>query len=389
MASWFLLLGVSLVGSAPFFFKHTRWPLLALAVYAGLLVFATSCLRRAGGPIGRALESGWFPILGVVAVGALNLVVYPAMREVASPSTAPDALIEPARLLLLGAYPYAAELPGRVPVSPGPGWLLLNLPLVAWGLVPLLMPLYLGACGWALWSVRRQARSASVFLCLLLTCLNFLQKSVEGHDLFAVTCAMTTVTIAVWSSQSSPRRLLILGALAGVIATARVPFLLHPLGVAALLLSDRRACFTFGVPAFVVAIGLHVGFWLWGESVHAAYQPMHVFGRAQAALGGAGLVAAAMLWGAVEWGLGRRVPRHLADWLFHHWHLLFVPFALVGVAELLRADPIDLAHWEGKNYVTFTLPLLAASLALRWAGTEDGGAPGGEQGGAAPLSSGG
>ena len=143
------------MGSAPFFFKHTRWPFLALVVYAGLLVFGTSCLPRAGGPIGRALDSRWFPILGVIAVGVLNLVVYPAMREVSSPSTAPDALIETARLFLLGDYPYAAELPGRTPVSPGPGWLLLNLPLVAWGLLPLLLAVYLGGGAWAVWSVRR------------------------------------------------------------------------------------------------------------------------------------------------------------------------------------------------------------------------------------------
>jgi len=377
MPSWFLLICVSLIGSAPFFFKHTRWPLLGLAMYAGLVVLGTSRLRRARGFVGRALDSPWFPILGVVAVGLLNELVYPAMRGVSSPSTAPDALVEPVRLLLVGEYPYAAELPGRVPVSPGPGWILLNLPLIALGLVPLLMPVYLAGCVWALWSVRRQARAASLFLCLLFTCLNFLQKSVEGHDLFAVTCAMTTITIVVWSDQSSPRRLFALGLLAGLVATARVPFLLHPLGVAAFLLPDRRASLAFGVPSLVVAMGLHAGFWWWGEYAHAAYQPMHVFARAQIALGVSGLVAGAALWGAFEWGLQRRAARRLRDWLFHHWRLLFIPFALVGIAELFRADPMDLARWEGKTYVTFSLPLLAASLALRWAGSEERGEKGG------------
>jgi hypothetical protein len=200
-----VFIAVSIVGSAPFVFKHLAHPGEVLFAYSALVILCVILARRSDGPVDGILIRRWTPISVIIALAALNLAVYPSMRVVSFPSTAPDALIEPVRLLLAGGYPYAAHLPGGVPASPGPGWLLLNLPLIASGLLPLLMPFYLGLAAWMLASVVTKARVASLFVLLLLICLNFLQKSVEGQDLFAAVCAMTAVTAGVWSRRSTPQ----------------------------------------------------------------------------------------------------------------------------------------------------------------------------------------
>jgi len=363
---------VCVVGSAPFFDKHVPYPGGALLVYTGCLFGGLVVLRRPVGPLRSLLESAWTPVSLIAALAVLDLVVHPAMRAAADASTAPDALIEPTRRLLAGDPPYAAVLPGRVPASPGPGWLLLNLPFTALGGLALLNPAYLAVAAGVLASVSGSRWIRSWFVLLSFACLNFLQKSVEGHDLFAVSFAMVAVTALAWSKRSDPRGLGWLGAVAGLVATARVPFVIHPLLVGLLLWPQRRSALAFLLSALTVLTVCHLGFFAWGRHADLVYQPLHVLERAQAALGPGWLAGFALAWGlAAIWGR-RRAAGRLDRWFSFHWVLMFVPFALVGLAELFRADPMALASWEGKNYVTFTLPLLTAAVATQWSREVEG-----------------
>ena len=54
------------------------------------------------------------------------------------------------------------------------------------------------------------------------------------------------------------------------------------------------------------------------------------------------------------------------------WVSVDASFALVGLAERIRAEPLERATWTGKNDVTFTLPLRAAAMAMRWAREGEG-----------------
>lgn len=352
--------------------KHGPRPAPAAIVYVCLLLGAGVWLMQADiGALDRRADgyavSRWLWLWPCIALAMANAVLYPGTRIVPAPSSAPDALIEPARRLLGGVYPYASPLWSGAPISPGPGWIVVHAPLTLSGLIWLVVPLHLGLAGYM---VSRLAGpfSAAAFCTALLALPPFLQMSLVGHDLFAVSCACVVVTLGVyeWTLDSArshrSRWWLAWGIATGVVATARVPLvMLVPLLAVLVARSDARGAVKFAAVAGGVAAAWHLPFFLWGRALGVAYQPLHVFGRA----GRAGLPAILMglLLAAIATVLlWRRGAHHAGDWLLLLWTTVGIPFAAVGLGELSNLDQIKWSDWEGKIYASFGLPVLLAAL---------------------------
>jgi hypothetical protein len=203
------------------------------------------------------------------------------------------------------------------------------------------------------------------FVLLVVALPAFLQMSFVGHDLFAIGCAMTTVTLGLYHQASRPSRWFFAWSLAaGVIATARVPLAAFVGALALLLMSKSpRLAARFAAIAGVTVAATHLLFFAWGNSLDLPYQPFHVFGRAGRA--GAlvlpiGLLLSAGV-AALQWGRGFH---QAADWLRLVWAIAGLPFVVVGLGELLGPTGMAWSIWEGKVYAGFGLPLLVAAIVL-------------------------
>lgn len=92
-----------------------------------------------------------------------NVLLYPGTRTLHARSSAPDALIEPARRMAAGGHPYAGVLFDGAPISPGPGWIAIHAPLTAVGLVWLVVPLIVLVPALGVLLSRVDRRAAAIF----------------------------------------------------------------------------------------------------------------------------------------------------------------------------------------------------------------------------------
>src|SRR5690348_17352262 len=116
------------ITGAAAFAKHSTYPVLLTIAYAAIVgiggrvwVVRGGVRPRGGGAI------IWVTLCVMLAIA--NAGLYPRTRLVEARSSAPDALIEPARRLVSGVHPYAQRLAGDTPISPGPGWIAVHAPL--------------------------------------------------------------------------------------------------------------------------------------------------------------------------------------------------------------------------------------------------------------------
>ncbi len=306
----------------------------------------------------------WLSAVFILAV--LNSFLYPLTRQTAHPSTAPDALTEPARAFFASQHPYAVTLFDGAPVSPGPGWIILNAPITLSGMIFALIPIYLAiACN----SVSRiEVWRANALVLLLVLSISFLQMNAVAHDLLAFSLAGIALTILVHRFRANVTYLALTAILCGIVATARLPFFLLPLTLAACLYrTERVKALAFAMISVAVLIAIHGVFYVWADRLSLFYQPAHVFNRAADSQSPAQFIIVVALWIAISIHVWLRTQSSLSSWFLFVWTVLFVPFAATGFAELFF-DPalsIDsIANWEGKGYVYFTAPFLAAALVL-------------------------
>jgi hypothetical protein len=303
----------------------------------------------------------------VLIVAVANFYLYEVSVFIPKTSTAPMALIEPARALFHdGLNPYSVSLFDGAPVSPGPGWIVLNAVFTLNGVISLLMPAYFFIANMFVAKWSRQ--SAFMFSLMLVISLNFLQLSVTGHDLPAFSLALVVLILALNRYHSDTRICLMIAVLTGIVATARIPFIIVPAAMGVCLMTvDRMRGIKFAVISTAAAILIHAVFFLWSVIGGHFYQPLHVFGRASGSMPAEMVYAGTFIWIVLVVVIRKRLTPEVSSWLVFIWVLLSIPFSGVGMAELLKGNILSLeswAAWEGKGYVMFTLPLLVAGLVL-------------------------
>jgi hypothetical protein len=363
---WFYLM-ITIITSAPFFMKHSpSYSSMLIGIYAFFLCSLVFIIWRFDLQKVGILNHHLLWILAVLVLTGLNIVLYPISRQTA-PGTAPNALMEPAIAFFHGgANPYSVRLFDGAPISPGPGWILLNSPFALSGLITLLTPLYLifSAVMIAKWS----KTYALVFIILLAASLCFLQMSIVGHDLPATSLALVGLAFALYRYNEDKPFLILIAILTGILATARVPFIIIPIALSICLntINHRRAI-QFAMISIGLALTIHLVFYFWTSHEHLFYQPLHVFLRASQGSQPLLLSIGTITWIIAGWYMWRHLTQDPASWAFFLYVSISIPFIFVGFGELFSNGFFSAgvwAAWEGKGYVIFTLPLLIAGLLL-------------------------
>lgn len=310
------------------------------------------------------LSSKSFWIIGVCLLAVIDLNRYSAHTHVhvVHPSTAASALIEPAQELAHAHDPYLVHLDQGAPVSPGPGWILLLAPLTLAGGVALITPLCTCICCYVMSLYSRTG--AGIFFCLLVVQPVLLSATMAGHDLFAIPVAFAALCLLAERLVDRSRHLIILAGVGGLLATSRLPMivLLLIVGLGLYRLKPRSGSLFLSV-SLSVACFLHIVFYLWTRHDGVPYQPLHLLHRAAVHSGyGMELLGIVSAMAVAAWILAR-MRGQAQDWIFAGGLFLIAAFVPIGFGELLTSHG-NLAEWEGSNYVSFALSLMAATLAL-------------------------
>src|SRR5262249_40000281 len=131
-------------------------------------------------------------VIGLVA--AMSYVLFPIAAGLRG-NTAHEAMILAGTSFLQSGAMYGQTLPLGLPISPGPGWILLTLPflnpLTYWLITPVYMALGVAVTTWFFGSIR----PAAVGLLLLSTSPLFWELVVQGHDVVPLGFAIGIVAL--------------------------------------------------------------------------------------------------------------------------------------------------------------------------------------------------
>lgn len=277
-------------------------------------------------------------------------------------STAAAAMSSTIESLVHGHGLYAVHLRGGAPVSPGPGWLLVNSPFTLAHVYALMDPVWIAVTAVVL--RRTYGRGVEVNLGLAFLCCSpaFFRLLGEGHDIIAIGCSMVLLVVVADRCVTSGTGAVLFGLAVGVVATSRIIYLPLPVLLAVFLgRRDPRRAAVVALVGLGTALGLFAVFSL---GVHP-YPPLHLFGRAgqrqpPVFLAVAGGLMVILLVAAI-----RRVGPGVTSWFVWFAVLFSTAQLLIGVGELIGGG-YHLATWEGANYVfAGAIPVVVATFAVR------------------------
>lgn len=130
---------------------------------------------------------------------------------------------------------------------------------------------------------------------------------------------------------------------------------------------DRRDAKLLMIPAALVCIAMYAFFYLWTVHDHIFFQPLHLLhrermsGLAPSIIGPIGGIILVLL-------ILFKMKGHVEQWILAGGGLLLVAFAPTGIGELGQVWH-RMEYWEGANYLSFGISLIATYLALNIAKT--------------------
>ena len=340
--------------------------LTIVVTFIGALLLFTSLERYEGWR--RFAGSRTVTVILLAGVAALSPVAYHLWAQHlpngTSASAVTLAMTLPVHALLHGHQMYDIALPASVPASPGPGWILLNAPFTLIHASWLLIPFWLAAAAVVIRVAYGRGVEVNVALVLLYVSPHFARMVAEDQDLLIVPCALIVLVVIANRWVRSLPAAVILGLLAGVVATSRILYVAFPvvLGLIAWRRSRRQA-----VAVGVVGIGVAVVCNLVAAIGINPYPPTHLFGRAgikEPALNvaiGATVTAVVVVIGLIV----RYVRRDNGSWLYWLASAWAVAHGFIGFGELAGVHWV-FRYWEGANYVFVgAVPLVAGVMLWR------------------------
>ena len=314
----------------------------------------------------------WFIFIVLSIFIIVNYFIYPiadARKFIGKGSTGDDAIIEAARQFYLTGNMYDIVLQGNAPVSPGPGWILLNSLFVYNNCYFLLTPTYI-LFSILVYSYLFKLNSAPVLILLLLsTCLIFWELMVTGHDLIALGVSFTIIMMLLYyycieidiDLVSMP--IFLVSILIGIIATSRVIFIFLPLLCGLLIFKFKPKLSLFIVViSMVTAIIFHVIFYLKSN----IYQPLHLFGRGESHVGFPIIILGALLTAILAIVAYFRINKTLDSFSGWFFILIATPLAFISFGEYLFVGK-SFAAWEGANYLMPAIPPYLVFISNKYA----------------------
>jgi hypothetical protein len=263
----------------------------------------------------------------------------PELRETNQGGDRDDAMIDAVARLVSGIDPYVAPVYTGAPISPGPGWLLLNPFAFEPAGFALMLPVHalLFACLAARATGGWKAPAVAILGCLGSTAV---WENAFGGDLASLGFALASAGILCANARTSPVLLWLCAIFVGFLATARPPLLALPIFAALIFFwarGERRRAVTVGLAGTIVALALH-GAFAFGFDRAAAYPPAHLFSAGARLFGVPGLVILIVFLAGTVGLLGRRIS------------LASDPAAIYAMGLLLAFAPISLATIAASGY---------------------------------------
>lgn len=286
-------------------------------------------------------------------------VVYPmadGLKEVGRGSDDDDAMRILAENIAVLKNPYFIRTYHGNPLSPGPGWAALWIPIALLGGYQFLNPIMLCAAGL---TVKKCAKngwlSANMFLVLILSSLAVWEMSTTGTDLFAL--GLCFLCLPLWIRKAEKQHwIFLLAVLLGMISTSRIIFVYIPFLVGFVLWDgSKQKAVVVALTSLVVCVVLHAVFYYWSGG---DYPPSHVFSKGDRIMTLNMKMLAISVCVASGVFMLRSYKNSSPVWLM--WMGLMPPLMVLSLADLSNLLDWDFALWIGSRYFLPPMALFVA-----------------------------
>lgn len=292
----------------------------------------------------------------IILITAFNYFIYPKVdaRKFSGNhgSTADDAVIISSKTLQSSWKLYDVTLFTKVPISPGPGWIILNSPFALMDVYFLFIPFYL-IC--TLFAINKfyDSKKANLFLLFILIPAIFWELLFNGHDIVSFSLAffiLAILTDKLLFKEVTSRYAILIGILLGVVSTSRVIFFFIPFVFyfAAMFKSKKNANVLLVSSLFVFLFFNSLFYY-----INPNYQPLHLFKKAYNIMGLPLLTLAGFNWVVFLFFIMKnKASLNLNEKIFWIFCLFFIPVSLLDLKNM----NFDFKTWEGANYLFPIIP---------------------------------
>jgi hypothetical protein len=303
-----------------------------------------------------------FPSFVFITYIISNIAIYPladARKTIGKGSTADNAIIECIKQFVSNGKLYDVVLYDGAPISPGPGWILINSPFALLNCYWLFTPVYILITCLLYWRLFGNSIIPTLVLLLLSTSLIFWELMVTGHDLISLGFSFVIIVLLVYKFCSRQKdvgltkHILFITLFIGIIATSRIVFICLPLLIGMLIwrINPRQAIFVSLIGLFV-ALMLHGYFYYTNDY----YQPLHLLSRGKTTVTMPITFLGAFFTIVMCVAAFFKVKDSLGSLLFWFSLCISVPLVLISFGEFLHVDA-NFRLWEGANYFVPAIPL--------------------------------
>lgn len=298
-------------------------------------------------------------IVGIIFLASINYFVYPkvdARKNIENKgSTADDAIILATKSWENNGLMYDLMISEIEPISPGPGWVILNSPFIHYNIYFLFSPFYILLLFYTLKRYEQNNTLNNYFLFVLcLSCL-FWEMFFNGHDIIPLSFSLfisAFVYMNYLKDNLSYFYTILIAVFVGLVSTSRIVFAIYPfiLFFLGLRINQQKAWLVLVISS-VVCFGLHGYFYL----INSYYQPFHLLIKAKNILGILPLSIFTFLFLFITYKL--TLIKKEVDYNLIIAAILSIFLLPISYGDLIRCS-FEFKIWEGANYIFPILPFL-------------------------------
>ncbi len=298
----------------------------------------------------------WKIILVLITIG--NFFIYPQVDarkyQPGKGSAGDDALILSANTLKTTGKLYDVTVGEDTPISPGPGWVILNSPFVLLNLYFLFTVFYVFIVCMTL-NYTFNKITADLFLLLCSASMVFWELIFNGHDIFPLSVMLFVCSLLTFRYLTKSNKLILVTAIAlltGVISTSRIIFIFFSFLLSLFLWKFNKKN---SVLLFFIASIVNVSFHLYYYSINTVYQPLHLFNKALNNIDYPLIILGLTGFFAMLFFQYRNLNESIQSWNKNLFISFFIIFFPISVGDLIKSD-FNFHKWEGANYIIPVIP---------------------------------
>lgn len=341
-------------------FKNVPYPLISGLIY--ILVFSFMFFQifkndKIHYYITNYYSKFYISLILITIFLIANYFIFPITLDIAAErgtgSCAHLAIIEPIKSLLSGNRLYDANI--GAPISPGPGWILLNFIFALDGLYFLMTPFYFFLFTVIYYKIYKNSVITNLLLTFLSTSVNFWTNMCSGHDLVAVgICLLLLLILTDYFTKTENKFFWTLIPITVILCSSRFFFFFIPFILFLFIRTrNKKLGNYFIIFTTILLFILHFIFFITSDY----YQPLHLYHTGVINVGTAVIIIGALSFLVCYVHAFRKIDNSLQSWSKYYSILLGIFFATVALGEIIFVS-FNFSTWEGANYLITGAPVV-------------------------------